>query len=225
MKKSLEMQKIRLAEHEKVREQIARDYHDEMGHKITKIGLFGELMKGSANGMAAELQEHLDKILEASQSLVLGARDFIWTLNPEKDSVYEVCLHLQEFGQALFEASGVNFQIKGLSEELLRLKLSTDWKRHLTLLFKEGMNNVLKHAQSHNAVLEVEIQDGVMRMALWDDGVGFHAAGGYARNGNGAGLDNMKRRAQLLQGHLEVRSPQGGGTVVQFSSVLPRNGY
>ncbi len=147
VKASLELERIKLLEREHVRGQIARDYHDEMGHKITKIGLFSELFKRNAHGIATEQKDHLDKVLEASQSLSLDARDFIWALNPEKDSLYEVCLHLQEFGNSLFEEAEVNFQALGLSEELLRLELDMEWKPHLTLLFKEAMNNALKHAR------------------------------------------------------------------------------
>ena len=233
---SLQMERIKLFEREQVREQIARDYHDEMGHKITKIGLFSELLKRNVNGMAAELEEHLDKVLEASQNLSLDARDFIWALNPEKDSLYEMCLHLQEFGNALFEETAVNFQVHGLSEALLNVKLNMEWKRHLTLLFKEGMNNVLKHAHCKNVALEISVQNGFLRMALLDDGVGLAPANGYAKSAlassalkekrsSGDGLENMRRRAQVLHGHLEINSPPNGGTKIEFSSELPRNGY
>jgi len=236
VKKSLELERLKLFEREKVREQIARDYHDEMGHKITEIGLFSELFKRNARGIAAEQKEHLDKVLEASQSLSLDARDFIWALNPEKDSLYEVCLHLQEFSNSLFEEAEVDFHVHGLSEELLRLKLNMEWKRHLTLLFKEGMNNVLRHARCKNAVFEVGVQNGILRMSLIDDGVGLLHVNGHHRpdfsasvfkenRGNGDGLENMKRRAQLLHGYLEINSPEGRGTMIQFSSELTRNGY
>lgn len=225
VRKSLELERVRLLEREKVREQIARDYHDEMGHKITKIGLFSELLTRNVNGIARKLKEHLDKVLEASQSLALDARDFIWALNPEKDSLYETCLHLQEFGNALFEETAVNFQMQGLSEELTRVKLNMEWKRHLTLLFKEGMNNALKHARCKSVSLEVVAQNGNLHMSLIDDGVGLAHLNGHGRNGNGAGLENMKRRAQLLHGQLEIQSSEGKGTQLQFSSALPMNGY
>lgn len=225
VKKSLELERLRLFEREKVREQIARDYHDEMGHKITKVALFTELIARNVNGIAAELKEHLGKVVEASQSLALDARDFIWALNPEKDSLYETCLHLQEFGNALFEETAVNFQMHGLSEDLLHCKLNMEWKRHLTLLFKEALNNTLKHAQCQNAALEVGAQNGRLHMALHDDGVGIFSRNGRERNGNGAGLENMKRRAQFLGGELEINSPEGKGTLIQFSGELPSNGY
>lgn len=225
VRKSLELERVRFLEREKVREQIARDYHDEMGHKITKIGLFSELLTRNVNGIARELKEHLDKVLEASQSLALDARDFIWALNPEKDSLYETCLHLQEFGNTLFEESEINFQVQGLSEASAHVKLNMEWKRHLTLLFKEGMNNVLKHARCKNAVLEIEIQHGNLQMSLADDGVGLAHINGHVRNGTGVGLENMKRRAQLLHGQLEIESPEGKGTTIRFLSALPMNGY
>ncbi len=225
VRKALEHERIRIYEREKVREQIARDYHDEMGHKITKVSLFTELIKRNVNGIVDELKEHLDKVLEASQSLSLDARDFIWALNPEKDSLYELCLHLQEFGDALFEDTEVNFQVKGLSEALAQTKLTMEWKRHLTLLFKEGMNNALKHARSKNATLAVNVQNGILHISFKDDGAGLSHSSGNHRNGKGAGLENMKRRAQLLRGKLDINSAEGKGTTILFSCELPKNGY
>jgi signal transduction histidine kinase len=100
-----------------------------------------------------------------------------------------------------------------------------EWKRHLTLLFKEGMNNALKHARCKNVVMEVSARNGVLRMSLSDDGAGLSQVNGNHRNGSGAGLENMKRRAQLLHGRLEIQSSEGKGTMIQFASALPANGY
>jgi signal transduction histidine kinase len=74
-------------------------------------------------------------------------------------------------------------------------------------------------------VLEIGVQNGILQMALFDDGVGLAHVNGHARNGNGAGLENMKRRAQLLHGNLEISSPEGRGTMIRFSSEIPKNGY
>jgi signal transduction histidine kinase len=224
IKQSLQLARVRFAEREGMREQIARDYHDEMGHKITKISLFSEIIKRSVNGASTEMLGHLDKVAEASQSLCSDARDFIWTLNPEKDSLFALALHLKEFGDALFEDTGVNFQVHGLSEELGKVRLAMEWKRQLALIFKEGMHNILKHARSENAALTFNWQNGKLEMALSDDGQGMAHREASSPNGSGHGLENMKRRAALLKGDFAISTNHSGGTVIRFSGELPMNG-
>ncbi len=224
LKQSLQLARVRFAEREKVREQISRDYHDEMGHKITKISLFAEIIKRGMNGSSPELLGHLNKVTEASQSLCSDARDFIWTLNPEKDSLFALALHLKEFGDGLFEDTGVNFQVHGLSEDLGKVKLTMEWKRQLALIFKEGMNNILKHARGENAASTFNWQNGKLEIALSDDGKGLVYGEASSQNGSGNGLENMKRRAAQLQGDFAISSKHGSGTVIRFSGELPKNG-
>lgn len=103
VKQTLELERVRFVEGEKVREQVSKDYHDELGHKLTKISLFSELIKRKLNGHSSEVRGYLDRVIKASESLSNDTRDFIWTLNPGKDNAYDLALYLKEFGEALFE--------------------------------------------------------------------------------------------------------------------------
>jgi signal transduction histidine kinase len=101
-----------------------------------------------------------------------------------------------------------------LTPELERIKLSTEAKRHLTLLFKEGMTNILKHAECRNATLQVEVAGERVQITLTDDGKGCNGK----MNGNGQGLKNMRERAEKLQGLLRVDSRLGEGTTIQLTT-------
>lgn len=217
LKQFQEVESARRLENEQVRKKAANDFHDELGHRLTKIALFSEIVKRKLNGASEEITAYLDKIIDASQNLVNDTRDFIWTLDPGKDSLHEVIIYLKDFAEELFDRTAIAFQIHGLSPELEEIKLSTDAKRHLTLIFKEGLNNALKHAECKLVTLAVERQDDRLVITLADDGKGCNGN----MNGVGQGLKNMQERAEKIHGDLQIlSSPTRNGTTLQLNIVL-----
>jgi ligand-binding sensor domain-containing protein/signal transduction histidine kinase len=213
----LEMERVRKEENERLRKQVARDFHDDLGHKLTNILLYTEILKRSLNGTSPQGVEYLNKISEVSKSLSFGIRDFIWALDPKKDSLYDVVVRLKDFGDELFAKSGIDFHAVGASNELESVTLSIDWRRHLTLLFKEAMNNILKHASCKNVSLQIALNHKTVEISLSDDGKGIE-------NGNissGLGLRNMKKHAERIQGELNVISNNGHGTTIRFKGKIP----
>ncbi|MGB9475429.1 MAG: PAS domain S-box protein [Candidatus Udaeobacter sp.] len=83
---------------------------------------------------------------------------------------------------------------------------------HLYRIAREAVINANKHAQARQIVVKLE-RSGQRQMVLsiTDDGVGVRKAGNGAR---GLGFHIMNYRARLMGGHLEVESPEKGGTRV-----------
>ncbi|MBX7150848.1 histidine kinase [bacterium] len=212
----LELERVRVLESERIRKKAADDFHDEFGHKLTKIALLTEVMKKELKEATAESVESMNKIIDTSKTLSIGMRDFLWTLNPERDSLYDVAVRIKDFGDELFERTGVAFRVNGLNQDMAHLRLSMDWRRHLTLIFKEAMTNILKHAQCHNVQLEFKLNYSGIIVSLKDDGTGFNAHNGSA----GQGLMSMHNRAQKINGFLDIQSGEHG-TIVTFSGSLP----
>jgi PAS domain S-box-containing protein len=71
----------------------------------------------------------------------------------------------------------------------------------------ETLTNVVKHARAKRAVVNVSRVDGMLRVAVRDDGIGGADPGGH-------GLVGLADRATALGGRLTVESPLDGGTVV-----------
>lgn len=221
VQRSLLEERIRVAERERVREQVARDYHDEMGHKLAKLGIFSELVQRSVRRLAPDqeapqIADYAEKIDETVQSLVRDTRDFLWTLDPRRDSVYELAIYMQEFGSRLFAETDVKFRVIGLDDGLKLARLSADWKRQLSLLFKEALTNSLRHADAHRVELRFGIVDDRLEISARDDGVGFDAEASLGRATGGQGLASMKRRAEQLGGRLLVETETGTGTRLRF---------
>jgi len=77
----------------------------------------------------------------------------------------------------------------------------------------EALTNVAKHAHASVASVRVEAADGLLRVAVTDDGVGGAAVGG------GTGLVGLKDRVEALGGWFQLDSLDGGGT--SLTAELP----
>lgn len=234
-----QIQQTRRQERERMREKTARDYHDALGHQLTKISIYSELIRRHlhasnlqpANGTsrdneltageyddpatAAEsepLIDYLGKITAAAGNLCSDARDFIWALNPGQDSVYETAAHLKRFGEELFEDSGIDFRVEGIVPDLEAVRLNMDWRRHLVLIFKEAMHNSLKHARASRVTLQIILSGDTLQVCLRDNGRGLARVSDRAGNG----LRNMHQRAGKIGGVIQLHSTPGEGTEVCF---------
>ncbi len=201
----------RFDERERLRKQNAADYHDELGHRLTKISLFLELAERQTS-TDQNLKSYLSKVKSNTQDLSDGIRDLIWSLDPAKDSLYETLLRLQAFGDKLFDFSDTAFQTTGIAQDFEQIQLGADQRRHILLLFKEAMNNCLKYAKADLAKLTIEQLEGRVLIIFQDNGKGFEVAG----EADGYGLKNMEDRAKKIGGVLMISSMNDRGTKISL---------
>lgn len=216
---ALVIERIKLAENERVRRLAAQDLHDEFGNTITRISMLTELIRAQLNGQAREIDPLLTKISDNSSRLYQGTKDFIWAINPEHDNLYEVFIRIKDFGDDIFDKTGIVFQAAEVSETLRQVQLPMGASRHLIFLFKEAMSNTLKHASATSVCLWVEAGKAEVKMYWQDNGTGMTPTPGYMGNG----LLNMQSRARRLGGQVHFRSTAQEGTTVLFSMSIPRN--
>jgi signal transduction histidine kinase len=82
---------------------------------------------------------------------------------------------------------------------------------------REGLTNVVRHAQARNCTLRLAVEageDGHLHLSIHDDGLGFSAS---VRPG--VGLTAMRERAAELGGACAIEATPGAGTRV--TAVLP----
>ncbi|MGI9542246.1 MAG: sensor histidine kinase, partial [Cyclobacteriaceae bacterium] len=204
-----EIERVKVEERERLRKQNSRDFHDELGHKLTKISMFLELAKRQKDDQP-DLNKYLNKIEENTKDLSGGMRDFIWVLDPEKDTVYDTLLRLKDFGDHLFDSSGISFELLGLEDSLKKNSINSETRRHTVMLFKEAMNNCLKYANCSKAWLKVTNDSEVYTISFSDDGEGFKLNG----ESQGYGLENMKSRSERIKATLNIDSQKNVGTCI-----------
>lgn len=86
-----------------------------------------------------------------------------------------------------------------------------------TNIVRELLLNVVKHAKTDKAVIELSEDSGVARIAIHDSGAGFiveERLDGLTADGGVVGLASARERLALFGGRLEIESQPGVGTRV-----------
>jgi ligand-binding sensor domain-containing protein/two-component sensor histidine kinase len=199
----------RLLEIERVRTRIASDLHDDIGAGLSRIAVLSEVARHEVGGGTSPVVERLSAIARASRELVDSMSDIVWVINPERDHLRDLTHRMRRFASDVFTSRGIEFTFRAPVDEQ-HLKLGADMRRQVFLIFKEAINNVVRHADCAQASVQLAAEGGWFTFTVKDDGQGFDAE--HARDGNG--LVNMRERARVLGAQLQVDSGEGCGTTV-----------
>jgi signal transduction histidine kinase len=89
-------------------------------------------------------------------------------------------------------------------------------------IVQEALRNVVKHAATDHARVELVTTAGAIRLRVSDDGAGFDSAS--VRAGDGLGLVSMRERLYLVGGEIAIDSRPGGGTRISVRVPVPGPG-
>jgi signal transduction histidine kinase len=208
----------RLRELERVRTRIAADLHDDIGSSLTKIVILSDVAQQKAAEYTTEMSESLDAISEISNDLVESMSDIVWAINPKKDQLSELSHRMRRFASDIFTARNIRFHFHAPSTDD-DTQLGANIRREVFLMFKESVNNIVKHSNSTEAQAKFYTEDGRLTLKISDNGQGFNTGllsedGLKSRSRGGNGLASMRQRAAELGGDLEITSKKGSGTTV-----------
>ncbi|MEZ0541651.1 sensor histidine kinase [Fibrella arboris] len=197
-----------------IRDQIARDLHDDMGSYLSSISILSATMPADP----ARARQNLDRIGQTARQVMEAMSDIVWSINPAHDTIQQVVDRMKQVANELFSETDTDVSfVVGPGVEALSLALER--RRDFFLIYKESLTNVARYAQASSVSVRLDWQSGQLSLCLHDNGCGFDTASSTARPGGGNGLRNMKARAALLGGHLSVRSAPGQGT--QIDLIFP----
>ncbi len=213
------IEKAKFEERDVIRKELAADFHDGSGDKLAQILMFSKFLQSNIGDQSKEITNSVNWIVDASEKLKSETEDFLWTLDSEVNSLYDVCIKLKTQGFNLFGKiqTHVDFRVVGIDSSFKDIKLSLDWKRNILFIFKEALNNSLKYSNCSNVSLEFEIEKTLLTITYCDNGIGFDE--GMISEGNG--LKNMKRRASKIGGEFSIKSEANKGTRIIFHTTLP----
>jgi two-component system sensor histidine kinase DesK len=174
------------------RERIARDLHDVLGHTLSVITLKSELAGKLIDRDPQRAGKEIREVEEISRQALSEVRDAI--------RGYRAKGLLAELAQAksTLETAGLAVQCDAATT----VKLPAMQESVLSLAVREGVTNVVRHAQARTCRLRLEQQNGSCRLEIHDDGLGFSST-------EGNGLRGMRERVEMLGGTLERRNQSG----------------
>jgi|GEM_PF-367757 len=205
LKKKLQQQAALL----EMRNDIARDLHDELGSTLTSIHILSQVSRNSFDKDQSRAMSLMEKITDQSRQMQQSMSDIVWAIKSDNDKIENMMVRMREYLAQTLEAKDIDIQFEA-DEELLGYHFSMQQRKDLLLIFKEAVNNAAKYAGCTR--LEVSFRRCGERVVLEvaDDGIGFDSS--LRRSGNG--LNNMRTRSAALDGECRVESALGKGTRV-----------
>jgi signal transduction histidine kinase len=214
----------RLIELERVRTRIATDLHDDIGASLSKIAILSEVASQELAPQQRHVAESLAQVAGTSRETVDAMSDIVWAVNPQRDHLSDLLHRMRRFAEDLLDAREIEFTFHA-NDHGRDARLSADLRREVYLIFKECVNNLVKHSGCTKADLEFRVDGHWLVVKVNDNGRGFdttqvHADGRSAGLG-GHGLGSMHRRARALRGSFVIDSERGRGTSVTLR--IPTN--
>lgn len=200
---------------EDLRQRIASDLHDDIGSNLSSIALLAELGKMESDEPDLVVEEFTE-IKSTADKTIESMRDIVWLIRPGEETWQQMLTRFRETAAKLLRAHEYTLTVHG---EAHGDRLPLEFKRDIFLIYKEVLNNIVRHAKAENVTIVIDCRKGRIQLLIEDDGDGFNNLDKEFREGNG--LRNLRMRAQSIGGILKVRSTLNEGTSVQLTLILP----
>ena len=193
----LRVSRLRIVEAaDDARRRIERDLHDGAQQQLVSLALDLRMLKVrlADSGLAGTVDQIGEKLAVALAEL----REFARGIHPA---------FLSERGVgAAVEALVARAPLDVDADVSLDGRLPAPVEAAAYFVIAEGLTNVVRYAETRNATVQVSRRGGEVVVVVADDGKGGATVAG------GTGLRGLIDRLAVLDGHLEVSSPVGGGT-------------
>lgn len=205
LKKKIESQHEMLS----VRNNIARDLHDEIGSTLTGIRILSEVAGKNLEKDKQKASDMIAKITEQSAMMQQGMNDIVWAIKPGNDKPEEMLVRMREYAAQSAEPRDIKVVFKA-DDRVMSESFTMQQRRDLFLIYKEAMNNAVKYAEAKNILVEMKKEGNDLALRVKDDGKGFVINEKTSSNG----LKNIRSRAEGLGGKALISSVLGEGTEI-----------
>ncbi|MCX7681593.1 MAG: sensor histidine kinase [Anaerolineae bacterium] len=193
------------------RERIGRELHDGAIQAIYAAGLMLESAYHTIPSDPQSARALLARVIESLNQTIKEIRRYIFDLRGEMlEYDLETGLHkiIGDFRvNTLLEAE---FVVKGEG----RVPLGIERRQHIFQIAREALANAARHAKARRVEVSLTYNAQNLELRISDDGVGLSA---LPIGGEGQGLRNIRERARLLDGKLEISTAPNKGMTLTLT--------
>jgi signal transduction histidine kinase len=205
------------------RRRIGRELHDGTGQALLCIRLQLELLERELPPVMAVYQDRIHEVRRLSEQTVVEIRRVIAALSPEVLEKLGLGKAVRQLAARLGNSCSCAVHLR-----LARLRpVAPETAKVVYRLLQECCNNIAKHSQAKNVNVSLETADGIVRLLVEDDGIGFDVQQALAKTG-AFGLSGIRERVTVLGGSCSLSSVRAGldqgrrsGSTVRIELPLP----
>jgi signal transduction histidine kinase len=202
-----------------VRRELARDLHDGPAQMLSTLVITARYLQELLRRDPRRIGEELDELETLALKAMHQVRNILFDLRP-------VILEEQGLGPTLEQYVSHLRMVEPFAVKLvapsLHSRFPTRVESAIFSIVQEAVNNAKKHARPRNVTIGGVEKGDMLIISIRDDGQGFDVTQtlvNYAERGS-FGLLNMRERAEIAQGTLQIKSRPGKGTTVTLSVPL-----
>lgn len=195
------------------RKRLSRELHDEIGQNLTILGVNLKLMESSIpkndmDGIHSRISDSALVVKQTSEQI----RHLISNLRSPVLDDYGLAAAIDVYGKQFASRTGIDVVVKGSEVDIA---LPAHVENALFRIVQESLTNIVKHSKATQVAISIDISDGVLRLFVRDNGIGYDMDKlGKTSGDHGWGLITMTERALAVGGHCRVKSSPGLGTQV-----------
>jgi len=213
-RKKLELIDALLEGQETERKRIAESLHDDVGSMLSALRL--QLERFEAEEQLASKKAHLSlrNAKDMLDHVATDVRNLSHLLMPTRLGKFGLKKAVELYVEQLNQVGKIHFDllITGFEKSLPEtLELST----YRILL--ELCNNILKHAEARNVIIQLVEHDNQLVVMVEDNGKGLEPMDNSA---DGIGLRTIESRIHLMNGKMTVETSVGQGTLITIELPL-----
>ncbi len=193
------------------RQRVARELHDVTSQTLATLAVGLQGLVNAPRPTEPETDTRLEKMRTLLSETSKDIHRLIYDLRPSLLDDLGLWAAVQSCAHNSLDPAGVEIHMEVAGQER---KLAPEIEIAVFRIAQEAIANIAKHARAEWVYINLEYRDKGIVFQIEDDGRGFELGQGFAGKNGGVGLLGMKERAELLGGHLEIRSFPGSGTRV-----------
>jgi signal transduction histidine kinase len=196
---------------EQARRKLARDLHDGPTQDVAAIAMRLNFARLLLERDPARARQELERLEDLAHRTVKEIRSMLFTLRPVILETEGLVAALNQYADNLRENDRLPVEIDA---ERYRECLDTDAQGVVFAIIEEAVNNARKHANASKIWVRLAVENDLFVAQVADNGRGFDVEAvekNYGSRGS-LGMVNLKERAELVEGTINIESAPGQGT-------------
>ncbi|MEJ2735559.1 MAG: PAS domain-containing protein [Anaerolineae bacterium] len=194
------------------RSRLARELHDSVTQALYSVTLYAEAARLALSAAKQDVAvKNLRELHNMAREAMIDMRMLIFELHPPVLEEEGLVAALQARLAAVESRARLQTEIRVEGERRLPLAVEEELFR----IAIEALNNVIKHANAQQVIVDLSFEEGDTWLEITDDGVGFDPIA--VRGCGGRGLLGIEERAHRIQGSLAIDSTPGHGTTLRVA--------
>lgn len=193
---------------EKERSLIGKELHDNVNQILSTAKLYLEVAKNDEKDRASFMEMSVQGISDAINEIRTISRSLV----PSSIGDLGLVVSIQDLVESIKLTRRLHVEF--YHHEHIDQLMSEQQKLMLFRITQEQVNNVIKHANATNLVIELVADDDTINISISDDGQGFDPD--QVKQKKGVGLSNITSRAELFNGKVHIDTAPGKGCTMNI---------